>query len=247
MQFTIYSSLLAISTIISLVLVWNASIRHKEPVITAFMFLMIGVALWSGTYFFEAIASDLSTKILWAIISGINQIVPVLFLYFALQFLRLGEKIPVPALMLLFIIPVISFILSATFQINGLVWPEIYMTSSPLAGISLIYMHGAWYWVELVYNLLLYMAAAAALLMAIIRSPPVYSMQLWLVFFSSLFPFIGSLLYAFASPIFQGIDLTPVSFGFTGIVLYYAITRYLLFDLIPVAHEQILSDMHEGV
>ena len=247
MQFSLYAGLLLISSLTSASLAGYALHRLTDKVMRSFLYLMIGVFFWSFTYLLEATSSSLEFKLLWAIVSVIDQIVPVLFFYFVLQFTRFGSRIPPIALYLLMIVPCISFLLSATFPLHGLVWPEIYLTHTILAGFSLMYIHGVWYWVEIVYNFLLYVTAAGVLLHTVIRSPPVYAVQLWLVFVSSLFPFVASLLYAFASPFFSGIDFTPVSFALTGLVLFYAISRYHLFDLIPIAHEQILIDMEEGV
>ncbi len=247
MQFSLYAGLLLLSSLISVALAGYASHRPSDKVMRAFLYLMIGVFCWSCTSFFEAISTSIGYKLFWSVVSVIDLVVPVLFLYFVLQFTRNGDRIPKKAVYLLLIIPVISFILSATFPIHGLVWPKIYLVDTILAGFSLFYVHGAWYWVEIIYSLLLYFAAAGVLLHAVIRSAPVYAVQMWLVFVSSLFPVISSLLYAFASPIFFGIDFTPISFTLTGLVLIYAITRHLLFDLIPIAHEQIIMDMQEGV
>lgn len=247
MQFSLYAGLLLLSCLVSIALAGYASHRTSDKVMRAFLFLMLGVFLWSFTYLLEAVSTSIEYKLVWAVLSVTDLIVPVLFLNFVLQFSRLGNRIPPVALALLMIIPAISFLLAVTFPFHGLVWPEIYVVQSMLAGISLIYIHGAWYWVEIVYSFLLYFAAAGVLLHSVIRSPPVYAVQMWLIFVSSLFPFISSLLYALASPIFLGIDFTPISFTVTGLIFIYAITRYLLFDLIPVAHEQILIDMQEGV
>jgi signal transduction histidine kinase len=247
MQFTVYALLLACSSFISGGLIWYASKRYKEPIIQSFILLMIGITLWSVTYFFEAIGTNPDVKIFWGELSVIDQVVPVMFLYFTLQITRFGEKIPFRALLLLLIIPALSLFLSLTQSIHGLLWPELILSVTRLAGISIIYIHGAWYWVELVYSVLLYVAAAFILLLAIIRSSSIYAMQYWLIFISSVFPLVAALLYAFAQSFLKGIDLTPVSFSLTGIILCYAIYKYKLLDLLPIAHDQILANILEGV
>jgi len=208
---------------------------------------MTGVFCWSFSYFLESVSSSVIFKLFWSVISVIDLVVPVFFLFFVLQFTRTSDRIPPIMFYSLLIIPCISLFLSATFPFHGLVWPEIYLIHTFFAGFSLVYIHGAWYWVEIMYSFLLYFTAAGILLKSAIQLPPAYSVQMWLVFVSSLFPFVSSLLYAFASPVFRGIDITPFSFILTGIVLFYAITRYSLFDLIPIAHKQIILDMQEGV
>jgi signal transduction histidine kinase len=247
MQFSLYAGLLLVSSLISVALAGYSLHRPSDTVMRSFLYLMLGVFSWSFTYFLEAISTSIGFKVFWSVVSVIDLIVPVLFLCFVLQFTRNGDRIPEKAIYLLLIIPVISIFLSATFPMHGLIWPRIYLTDTVLAGISLIYVHGAWYWVEVIYSLMLYFTAAGVLLYSVTRSAPVYAIQLWMVFVSSLFPFISTLLYAFAAPVFRGIDFTPISFTLTSLVLIYAITRYQLFDLIPIAHEQIITDMQEGV
>lgn len=247
MQFSFYAGLLLLSCLVSLALGGYVSSRLFDPVVRSFFYLMIGIFCWSFSFLLEAVSTSLVFKLFWAVISVIDLIVPVLFLYFVLQFTRSGDRFPPVAFFALLIIPCISFFLSATFPLHGLVWPEIYLVKTIFAGFSLFYLHGAWYWVEVFYGFLLYFVAAWMLLRNALRSPPVYAAQMWLVFAGSLFPFISTVLYAFASPHFVGIDCTPFSFILTGIVLFYAITRHSLFDLIPIAHAQIVQDMQEGV
>ncbi|PWR75509.1 histidine kinase N-terminal 7TM domain-containing protein [Methanospirillum stamsii] len=247
MQFSLYASLLFLSSLISIALAGYALTRIHEKVMRSFVYLMAGVFCWSFSYFLESVSTSVISKLFWSVISVIDLVVPVFFLFFVLQFTRSSDRIPPVMFYSLIIIPCISFFISATFPFHGLVWPEIYLIHSFFAGFSLYYMHGAWYWVEIIYSIMLYSAAVWLLLQSAIRSPPAYAVQMWLVFVSSLFPFVSSLLYAFAAPVFRGIDITPFSFILTGIVLFYAITRYSLFDLIPIAYKQIIQDMQEGV
>jgi len=125
MQFSLYAGLLLLSSLISVALAGYASHRPSDKVMRAFLYLMIGVFCWSCTSFFEAISTSIGYKLFWSVVSVIDLVVPVLFLYFVLQFTRNGDRIPKKAVYLLLIIPVISFILSATFPIHGLIWPKI--------------------------------------------------------------------------------------------------------------------------
>ena len=45
----------------------------------------------------------------------------------------------------------------------------------------------------------------------------------------------------------HGIDMTPISFMFTGILLVWALTRLHFIDLAPVARERVIESMVDGL
>jgi len=45
----------------------------------------------------------------------------------------------------------------------------------------------------------------------------------------------------------RGFDITPLSFSFVALVFFWAISRYQIFDLIPIAKDALLNSMMEGV
>jgi diguanylate cyclase (GGDEF)-like protein/PAS domain S-box-containing protein len=60
-------------------------------------------------------------------------------------------------------------------------------------------------------------------------------------------PFIANIVYAFLPDVLKSVDITPVFFTFSGILLFFAIFYYKLFNLSPVAWEMIIENLDEGV
>ncbi|HAZ25590.1 MAG TPA: hypothetical protein DCY95_14135, partial [Algoriphagus sp.] len=80
------------------------------------------------------------------------------------------------------------------------------------------------------------------------NADPLYQTQSIFLIASGLFPVIFNLLYqtGVIKP-FSEIDLTPFAFLFTYIILGFAIIRYQLFSLKPVAQNRIMESLTVGV
>jgi diguanylate cyclase (GGDEF)-like protein len=71
--------------------------------------------------------------------------------------------------------------------------------------------------------------------------------QLRLLAFTALIPLIFNVIYIFRIGMLKYFDLTPVSFSIMGILLSYALTKYRLVDLAPVAVHTIFDHIMDGL
>lgn len=60
-------------------------------------------------------------------------------------------------------------------------------------------------------------------------------------------PWVGALIYLLPLNLFPGLDLVPICFAFTGVLLLIGMTRYRLFDLVPVARDVLVEKMADGL
>jgi diguanylate cyclase (GGDEF)-like protein/PAS domain S-box-containing protein len=80
-----------------------------------------------------------------------------------------------------------------------------------------------------------------------LRSGPLYLNQYRLVLIGSLIPWAASFYSELRFNEWNGVDLAPLTFGFSGIIFAYAVLRTHFMDLIPVARSYLIENMRDGI
>jgi len=210
--------------------------------------LMAAVFVWSLSAAFEAAASATATKILLSKIEylGIAS-TPVLMFLFALKFSRSGSRPRKKRAAVLWIVPSLTFLLAATNEAHGLIWSGF--TPAQSAGIKLLlYEHGTFFWVHVVYSYLLLFATTVLLLLAYFRFKGVHRKQAAALLLAFPLPWLGNALYlAGLAGGKSGYDFTPIGFSVAGLFLLGAMFRLQLVEVVPVAREQVIESMGESL
>jgi PAS domain S-box-containing protein len=143
-------------------------------------------------------------------------------------------------------VSIATALLVFTNEHHRLVWPEI--TPVPAErGMLLNYGHGIVLYIFAAFCTVV-LAIGLVILFSTLRiTPPLFRWQVWFVIAGSLIPWIGNSLYiAGVSPL-PSVDPTPLGFIFTGIMFLYAIARYQMFELMPVARDALFDALVDGV
>jgi diguanylate cyclase (GGDEF)-like protein/PAS domain S-box-containing protein len=147
------------------------------------------------------------------------------------------------------IIPGISL-----FFILSDAWFHLYYTSIRIAtetGGPLIISRGVMYWIDLVYVYLLYIIGLVTLVNRFIRSRAVHRRQTPYLIAAVVVPFSFNLVYQLAPgmlPLFPApVDLTPLSFTLTAVLLAADIFGLRLLDLVPIARDNVMESIPEMV
>ena len=165
-------------------------------------------------------------------------------LMFVLAFAGLGRLLTRRRLVLLWSVPLVTFLLAASNEWHGLIWSDFV----PVPGSNLIvYRHGAWFWLEVSYCYLLVLAGVACLVWAVLRMADPYRRQAAVMLLGVPVPWLGNVMYVFGIGPGPGVDLTPMSFALTGVILTWGMYRLQLFDLVPVARHTLVESMQDGV
>ena len=213
-----------------------------------FVLLLAAMSWWSALNVLESIAPTLDQKVFFSTIGYLgSQYAPVIYLLFTLRYTQMDGWLSSWRERALFIIPTFSLLMAATNPIHHLLWPQISLTASAFAGSYVIYTHGPWYWVEIGYSYTLLFAGMAAFFLASFRRPRLNSLQCRLMLAASLVPVAGNIGYAFFFTRVEGIDPTPLLMNIAGILIAIVITRFWFLDIIPIAREQVLESMNEGM
>jgi PAS domain S-box-containing protein len=245
-QFTIYSLILIISSIISLFLAWSAWKRRGVSGAIYLSLLFILIAEWSLTNALELASVDVASKLLWSKLSyiGIVTVAPLWFL-FALDYTQNQEVIKRPRIIFLFLIPAAIIYLAFTNEFYGLVWPYIISVSTS-QGIMLVYGHGPAAITSAIYSYILMLAGLVLVGQNLFRASHIYQRQAMIVFIAALIALLSSSIYsAGLSPFY--FDPTPLVLTISGILILWSIFGYKLLDVMPPAYRSLFDSMKNGV
>jgi PAS domain S-box-containing protein len=209
--------------------------------------LMLAVAEWSFTVALELIADTIPAKVFWSKIEylGITTS-PVFLFWFAWDYARQEGRLAVRYLFLLLVAPLLILTLAATNEGHHLIWTS-FTPAPPPYGQVLVYGHGLGFWVMVAYSYASISIATFLLVKAALRFRHIHRLQFAILSASMASPWIANVIYVFDLSPVPGLDLTPVTFALSGLLLAWSFYRLYLFDLIPVARDRVIEDMWDGV
>ena len=221
--------------------------RHRTLAgATAFAWMLFATAWWGVSYVFQLFSGpDLATQVEWNKWRqfGVVSVTPLL-LTFVLhytgrvkQFVRLFYvALWLPALMIL--------CLAFTNERHGLYWTSLKLGQSGPFTVLLIERG----WINLlnvVYlNLLGLVAAFLLFRWALQHKRRIYRLQAIMVILSILASWVGNILFVTGT---VSLELTSFTFALSGLGLTWAIFRYRLFRLAPVARDRVIEEMRDGM
>ncbi|MCX7029096.1 MAG: PAS domain-containing protein, partial [Spirochaetes bacterium] len=208
--------------------------------------LMAAVVWWTLFAALEAAAVDTTLKILISKIEYVGTVCTApLFLLFALLS-RAGERRPkAPRLGTLWIVPLATLAAVFTNDWHRLFWTGF--TPSPVAGSNLlVYGHGPLFYVQTAYAFALTLAGTILLARSAFGAQRVFRLQAAVLLAAAVAPWVGVVVYLTPLNPWPGLDLIPLSFTATGVLLLLALWRFRLLDLAPVALRQLFAGMTDG-
>lgn len=243
---TPYAGILLATAVVSAYVGLMALRRNNASGVGTLALLMFAVAWWAFAAGVEGATVGIQIKVFWAKIEYLGAVsAPTLFLVFTLEYGQKTRWLKPVYLILLSIVPLTSFFVTATNEWHGLIWSSF--TPNPTLPNVLIYGHGIGYYILIAYDYLIISLGVLALLEVWFHAKQPYRRQVGILLLGSLFPFVGGIVYTFIPDFLPGLDLTPVSFSLTGLVIAFGILRFRLFDLTPIARDVLIDNMEEGI
>lgn len=245
-NYTPYAAILHITALLSLLVAFLVSFRRSTAGANSLLLLMLAIAEWSLASGLEAASVGLGQKILWAKVEYLGAVLaPTLFMIFTLEYRQLNRFLAPPYLFLYMFIPLMALIAVITNEWHGLIWSSF--LAGPEGSNSYIFVHGVGFYVLIGYDYLVVLAAVIILGTGWRRARHPYRSQISIVLAASLFPILGGLFYVFNPNVLPGLDLPPITFLVTGVIISVGIFKFRLFDLVPIARHAIVESMSEGV
>jgi len=223
-------------------IIWN----RKSLLSRNLALLSFALALWSITDSFLYVSPSLKHKIYWAVIGypG-SQFSPVLLFFFFFNFTGLEKLLTRKRIILLCILPVISVAMAATNSWHHWLWASLKETEGWF-GSGTLFVHGPWFWIEVIYSYTLIGIGAFLYLRFLIKSSKELSLKARQILTLSIFPFFGHLLYIFYPEAFSGCDLTPLIFGAVVLIFIWFSFRYQYIDMVPIARATLIDKLEVG-
>ena len=246
-QLTPYSYVLLVVAAISAALLFYAWRRRGTTGAETLALLMAGVCIWAAGYAFELSGAELSTKIYWAKVEYIGiASVPVAWLTFALQYTGREGRLTGRNLVLLSALPLVTLLLAWTNEAHELVWSSTRLDKEgPFPALEVD--HGAWFWVHLSYSYLLLLIGTILLIAMLTRSPHLYRKQNLALLVAVSVPWVGNGVYVLGLSPVPNLDLTPFAFLLSGMAIALSLFGCRLLDIVPVALENVIEHMTDGV
>jgi diguanylate cyclase (GGDEF)-like protein len=221
--------------------------RASKPGAIAFGFLSLFETVWTVGYVLQTISPSLSDKIFWNNVQFLGAVAsPVAFFIFCFTFTR--QTIGIYPL----IWRSLAFIASALLL---LIWTDGYHSLfrgavgiEPGAPFStLVFSDGPLFVLYPIIAYPLLILGAYTVMVNYLTSPRVYRLQIATVMVGILIPWIATLVTWLKLVNVNLHDLTPLTFGISNLVVAWALFRFGLFDLIPVAYNTLVDQMKDGV
>jgi len=233
------------TTIMALIIAYQAWKRRRAMGALWLTYLEIGVTIWSFAAIFEGASASAQLRFLWSKISyfGITT-TPLFFLLFAYEYSRQVKIIRPQKIFLLAIFPLVTIFIALTNDVHHLLWTSVTIDPTTFIGT---YGHGFYFGVLVVYSYMFLIVGLFFLLRALFQFSAYYRTQIILLLIGSCFPFLANIFYVFKLVPIKGFDWTPFAFSLTGIVLAWSLFRLHIFKLVPIARTQLIEQMSDGL
>ena len=223
------------------------AMRRQAPGAWPLAGLLFAAALWSVAETAESMASDLPTKILFSKISHLGiQALPVFFLIFSLLYTQRTSTMSGWRWLWLWLVPALAVLAAATNDAHRLFWRDVRLIESPF-GPESVYVHGPLFWLFTAYLYLMIVAATVILVRAAVTNRDLYRRQVAIVLVAAAIPWLANVLYLSGANPLPGFDWTPLAFTVTGTLLAWAMYRYYLLDLAPVARTVLFEHITDAL
>jgi diguanylate cyclase (GGDEF)-like protein len=243
LSFAFISILSALVSLTASIATW----RRSAPGSSALSLLLLAMAIWAGGYGTRWMDISLEAKLFWfkVMFIGVSG-VPTLFLIFSLGLIRNETWLTPRRLTLLSIQPVTSLLLHWTNQYHHFVYLSIRLVQEN-GSVVMELTRGPWYFVNVLYSYTVIATGFFLMSQGAWRLGPLYRSQYRLILVASLLPWVASIISELNVITFYNVDLTPMTFGLSGIIYAFSILQTHFMDLIPVARSHLIENMSDGV
>lgn len=225
------------------VLGWrNRNVRLSLP----FTLVMACLTIWFYAYILEITSPNLQTALLFTSIEvPCVHCIPVGFLFIVLFYTGRDRYLTIRSVPLFFIVPVLLCLTVITNPLHSLYYTGFSVVS--YEGLNLwVYHHGPLFWIATLYSYGISFLAVLLILSHMSETGRCHHRPLIYLLFASLAPFIANLMYVFQVPPSPYVDLTPLAFMVTTILLIAGLFRFL-FTRVPVAYARIIATMRDAI
>lgn len=246
-QYTPYTVALILITFIALALVYVGWRQRSRPAAIPFVIINVGLAEWTLAYLGELSVVDQTVKQIFTNLEFIGIcLVPFAWFTFVVAYTGRTKWLTRRTYALLAIMPILTQIVIWTNDLHHSFW--LTATRVDAGGFFVLATtSGTAFWLHAVYSYSLLVVANGLLLWGLVRSRALFRGQIFTMLIGAFIPWIANALTIFRLSPFVGLDLTPFAFTITGLMLFWSLFRFHLFDIAPIARDIVFESMSDAV
>jgi PAS domain S-box-containing protein len=238
--------LLLVATCLMLFISYLSFRRRKLPVAKYNALMMLGASFYSFGYAFEIISKDMETIKFWLNVEYIGiPFITTFWLILVIHFTGNQKVLKRWVLMLLYLIPIITFLLHLTNDLHHFIYRNILMDYSSIMPTAES-LKGSWYWVHIFYIYIQASVGMTLFVMMYLRAVPLVRKQIVVLMLGAAVPWISNFVYLFGTWGLH-VDLTPLGFTLSGVFYVWGIYQFNLLRLAPIALQKVFETMQDGV
>lgn len=247
MQFTPYALPLLMSAVVCSVLAVYLWQRRSTPGARTFLLVMAAAGVWAMLNLFEITTPSFESKLVFHNLTYLPALlIPVGWALFTAEFTGKRAWLTQKALYTLLAVPVVTLLMLWITPLTRLVQAEVRIgIAQPLP--HLVEDYGWWFWVSLAYSSVLILSGIIDLAQWRSYSPRWYVRQVIILTASILLPWVGYLLGVFKANPLPFLDLAPILFAISGMLITLGALRFNLLDILPMARAAVMESMRDGV
>ncbi|MFD2444592.1 histidine kinase N-terminal 7TM domain-containing protein [Bacillus sp. CGMCC 1.16607] len=242
-----YIVIISISGVLSLVLgAFAYAKRRAFSGSITLMFISVFSAIYTFGHAFELASNSLSEILFWIKFQylGMPFISPS-SLVLIMQYIGLEKYMTRKKLMILFAIPVCTFLMLLTNEYHHLFY-QSYIFRQDTSALLVDFKIGLWYIIHGSYTFGCLLVAAILLLSHWKNAKSAYWKQLTTMLLGLLIPMIASFLYLIGKAPY-GMDPVPIVMCLTSVLYIWAIFSNKMLVIAPIAKERVFESMRDGV
>ena len=246
-KFTVIAAILFITTAINVIATVISWRRANSRFGLYFAVGMTGITFWTLVSGLDYAAVPISLKVFFAKLEYVGyHIALIYFLMFVLSYAGYGSLLENSFVRaFLWIVPASNVLLAWTNEWHQRLWRGF--TRSQFGDNTVIFEHGpAFLWVAGTGYLLIAGIVLTAWL-ASRRGSEYARRQGRLLFYGSLLPLLGNLIYQFQPLEFDGVDWSSILLSISSLLFLWALYGTRLLDLIPIAREKLIESLGDGM
>jgi diguanylate cyclase (GGDEF)-like protein len=172
--------------------------------------------------------------------------VPPLYFFYILTYLGHYRWLNRYSISAICLIPLLTLILAWTNGFHGLIWSNIEVVG--FQGIqALLLTHGPFFWVHVSYVYASVVLLVVLPLIRAMRADREYAAQYWLLVLAVGVPVVLNCIYVFDFLPVKPLDITPLAFALTSIILALGFLYFRIQDLVPAARDLVFENFIDGI
>lgn len=244
-QYVTTIAVLLLAGVMSLGLSAYAWRRRSAPWTAAYAFMMLVIAIWVFTYALQLMAATLEEKLFWDNVqSGPSNTMGVNFLLLCLTYTHRSHWVNRRSVAALMVIPALATLSAWTNSYH-----HQFRSSESVhrAGDFLLpqFEVGPAQWVLLGYSYIVISVGIVFLAQAAIRWQPPYRDQARVLLVAALIPILANVATNTLFPALPRIDYTCFAFAIYGAIMAWALFRFRLLTLVPIARDTVVEQMSD--